>query len=39
MILNERSVPKAIKKLTPQAIFFNTTNTYPFVRIVSRQAS
>jgi hypothetical protein len=38
MILKEKSVSKAIKKLTPQAIFFTTANTYPFARIVSRQA-
>lgn len=38
MLLKEMAVEKAIKKYKPKSILFATANTYPFARIISRQA-
>jgi hypothetical protein len=38
MLLKEKGVEKAIKRTTPKSILFTTANTYPFARIISRQA-
>lgn len=38
MLLKEKAVEKAINKYKPTSILYTTANTYPFARIISRQA-
>jgi hypothetical protein len=38
MLLKERAVEDTIKKYKPKSILYTTANTYPFARIISRQA-